>query len=182
MTSFLTTFLAGAVIGGLGSPTVSEMFEDYATHEVEAAFKVRRIVLPEIHESNIEMIQAAFALQIMWAMASGLYKTSILLFYRDIFPNLRRISAIAICGVIFLAFGTILGIFLACEHVEDNWKHITPFETRCGNRSLAFQTSGAINIATDVVVLLIPIRDILKLQVPRYRRIILITTFTLGWL
>lgn len=88
----------------------------------------------------------------------------------------------AIFGVIFLAFGTIIGILLSCEHTEDNWQYMSHFQNRCGNRSLAFQTSGAINIATDVLVLLIPVRDILKLQVPRYRRLILITTFTLGWL
>lgn len=88
----------------------------------------------------------------------------------------------AMFGVIFMAFGTIIGILLACDHTEDNWKHTNTFQTTCGNRSLTFQASGAINIATDMVVLLIPVRDILKLQVPRYRRLILIVTFTLGWL
>lgn len=81
-----------------------------------------------------------------------------------------------------MAIGTIIGILLSCDHAEDNWEHISPYETPCANRSLSFHTSGAVNIATDVLVLLIPVRDILKLQVPRYRRLILITTFTLGWL
>lgn len=88
----------------------------------------------------------------------------------------------SIFGVVFLAIGKMIGILLSCEHIEDNWEHISPFETQCVNRNLSFQTSGAMNIATDVLVLLIPVRDILKLQVPRYRGLILTTTFTLGCL
>lgn len=38
------TFSAGVVVGGLGSPSINEMFENYGPHQVESAFKVCYII------------------------------------------------------------------------------------------------------------------------------------------
>lgn len=129
---------------------------------------------------DIDIFQLAFALQILWAVASGLYKMSILFFYYEIFPNLRQICRVTMGFVFFMAFGSMIGTILACENIQDNW--LLGVQETCGDRIVIFQVTGALNIATDVVVLLIPVRNILNIQLRRYRKLVLIVTLTLGWL
>lgn len=105
---------------------------------------------------------------------------TILNFYHEIFPNLRSICQITMGFVLFMVFGSIIGTLLGCEHIEDNW--LPDFQETCDDRVLIFQVTGVLNIAADVAVLLIPVRNVLNIQLRRYRKLVLIVTLTLGWL
>ncbi|POS73564.1 integral membrane protein [Diaporthe helianthi] len=155
--SYWATALAGVVIGGLGFH-VGEIIDMYGHAEVEIAF------------------------QILWAIAGGLYKVSILLFYIDIFPTLKQWGRVTMAIIFCYTLSTTLAAVLVCEEIDDNWEYEKLFQGKCGDRILVFRVTGALNIVSDVVVLLLPVRNVLKLQMPLYRRLVLLATFALGLL
>ncbi|KAG8160727.1 hypothetical protein KVR01_008991 [Diaporthe batatas] len=159
--SYWATALAGVVIGGLGFH-VGEIIDMYGHAEVEIAFQI------------------SFALQILWAIAGGLYKASILLFYIEIFPTLKQWGRVTMAIIVCYTLSTTLAAVLVCEEVDDNWEYEKLFQGKCGDRILVFRVTGALNIVSDVVVLLLPVPNVLKLQLPLYRRLVLLATFTLG--
>jgi hypothetical protein len=121
-------------------------------------------------------------LQILWAIAGGLYKASILLFYIEIFPTLKQWGRVTMAIIFCYTLSTTLAAVLVCEEVDDNWEYDKLFQGKCGDRILVFRVTGALNIVSDVVVLLLPVRNVLKLQLPLYRRLVLLATFALGLL
>ncbi|KAH8748853.1 hypothetical protein F5883DRAFT_436229, partial [Diaporthe sp. PMI_573] len=52
---------------------------------------------------------------------------------------------------------------------------------KCGDCILVFCVIGALNIVSDVIVLLLPVRNVLKLQLPLYCRLVLLAMFALGF-
>ncbi|KAK7699631.1 hypothetical protein SLS64_011585 [Diaporthe eres] len=159
--SYWATALAGVVIGGLGFH-VGEIIDMYGHAEVEIAFQI------------------SFALQILWAIAGGLYKVSILLFYIEVFPTLKRWGRVIMAVIFCYTLSTALAAVLVCEDVDDNWDYENLFQGKCGDRILVFRVTGALNIVSDVIVLLLPVRNVLRLQLPLYRRLVLLATFALG--
>lgn len=86
-------------------------------------------------------------------------------------------------AVIFCyTLSTALAAVLVCEDVDDNWDYENLYQGKCGDRILVFRVTGALNIVSDVVVLLLPVRNVLRLQLPLYRRLVLLATFALGLL
>lgn len=75
--------------------------------------------------------------------------------------------------------GTILAAFLVCQPLPYNWD--TTIEGgHCGNEFLFYILTGSINIATDVVVLILPISSLIRLEMALYKKLILIGTFACG--
>lgn len=52
----------------------------------------------------------------------------------------------------------------------------------CGDQVLSFTITGVINLITDVMVLVLPLRNLYKLQVPTRQRVVLVGVFSLGFL
>lgn len=107
---------------------------------------------------------------------------SILLFYIEVFPTLKRWGRVIIAVIFCYTLSTALAAVLVCEDVDDNWEYENLFQGKCGDRILVFRVTGALNIVSDVVVLLLPVRNVLRLQLPLYRRLVLLATFALGLL
>ncbi|KAH8779760.1 hypothetical protein F5883DRAFT_406988 [Diaporthe sp. PMI_573] len=153
--SIADSYNQGVLIGGLGFH-VGEIIDMYGHAEI------------------------SFALQILWAIAGGLYKASILLFYIEIFPTLKQWGRVTMAIIFCYTLSTTLAAVLVCKEVDDNWEYDKLFQGKCGDRILVFRVTGALNIVSDVVVLLLPVRNVLKLQLPLYRRLVLLATFALG--
>ena len=50
----------------------------------------------------------------------------------------------------------------------------------CGDHVLSYTVTGAVNIATDIVVLLLPLPYLARLEMAVYKKVVLVATFTLG--
>lgn len=107
---------------------------------------------------------------------------SILLFYIEVFPTLKRSGRVIIAVIFCYTLSTALAAVLVCEDVDDNWEYENLFQGKCGDRILVFRVTGALNIVSDVIVLLLPVRNVLRLHLPLYRRLVLLATFALGLL
>ncbi|KAF2830466.1 hypothetical protein CC86DRAFT_284143 [Ophiobolus disseminans] len=118
-----------------------------------------------------------------YCISLTLTKISILLQYRRIF-TLRemRISIYVVMGIC-VAFGiesVTTGIF-TCIPVDAFWDLTKRPTAKCLNENALYYANASLNIVTDLMVAILPVKVILGLQIPRKQKIALLIILTLGW-
>ncbi|PYI00339.1 hypothetical protein BO78DRAFT_268904, partial [Aspergillus sclerotiicarbonarius CBS 121057] len=108
-------------------------------------------------------------------------KISILLLYLRLFPVawVIRIAWTTIGVILTWAIATILAGCLICRPFAFNWDPSIPGGT-CGSQVSSFAVTGVINLATDLLVLAIPLPLLYRLQMSRFKKVTLISVFGLG--
>lgn len=120
------------------------------------------------------------AYQILYGTAQSLAKFSYLFFYLRIFINKGFIFAVEIMIGIVIAWWTanVLQVFLICRPFNMNWN--VNVEGVCGDRPAAYTAFGAINLITDVAILLLPIPTVWKLKMPVSSKVGICAIFAIG--
>lgn len=126
-------------------------------------------------------MQMGIAAQVLWSSTVTCVKISILLLYCRIFTLTWFIWSARLIGLICIGYtmGTILAAFLVCSPLPFYWD-ATIKGGHCGNEFLSYIITGSINIATDIMVLLLPIPCLAQLELGLCKRLILIATFACG--
>lgn len=92
-----------------------------------------------------------------------------------------RIAAYTMTGLAVLwALGTILMILTICRPVTKFWNRELPGE--CGDLVTTLIVFGALDVALDVVILLLPIPMVWQLQMPFANKIGLACIFAMGFM
>ncbi|PSN67692.1 hypothetical protein BS50DRAFT_675746 [Corynespora cassiicola Philippines] len=108
-------------------------------------------------------------------------KTSILLSYLRIFGHIRR-TQIHIYILLALSWGWGIGVFFAsvfqCTPVEKAWKQTMP--GHCIKFIPYLWGNSISNFIIDWLILAVPIAPVLKLQLPRTQKILVILAFLCG--
>lgn len=87
----------------------------------------------------------------------------------------------AVLAVICAWFtGNILQVFLICRPLASNWD--PSVKATCGNRPLVYVIMGSINVATDAVIMILPVPYIRQLQMSTSSKVGVSTTFLFGLL
>lgn len=125
--------------------------------------------------------QMGLVAQVLWSMTVTCVKISILVLYCKLFPLTWFTRAAHITGLACVGYtvGTILAAFLVCQPLPYYWD-ITLQGGHCGNEFLSYLLTGSINIATDVLVLVLPIPSLVRLEMALYKKLILVGTFACG--
>ncbi|KAI9673654.1 MAG: hypothetical protein M1817_002291 [Caeruleum heppii] len=108
-------------------------------------------------------------------------KTSILLLYMRIFSTSKSLRYISWSTIVFIFVFYIVGFFmtiLACRPQRKIWDPMV--EGTCHRWAAGQVVAAAINIATDVLVLVLPLRQVWKLQLPRKQKWGLSAIFAVG--
>ena len=117
-----------------------------------------------------------------WALGVAVVKVGILLFYWRVFivPEFRR--RVVMVGAIVLTSSTaIFFCFLVqCNPIPRFWADTE--DGYCINQVAFYIAGGSLNIASDILVLSLPIRQVWKLNAPLNQRIALVFLFCLGGL
>lgn len=110
-------------------------------------------------------------------------KVSVLLFYCKVFAvtKVKLLSQITIVFVALLGTSGFLSTMLVCHPFAFNWDLSIP-GGYCGSQSDVFAVFGIMNLVTDVVVLLLPIKSLLALRLPLWKKASLMATFSVGLL
>ncbi|KAK8051621.1 hypothetical protein PG993_003006 [Apiospora rasikravindrae] len=124
-----------------------------------------------------------FVAEPIYFVAQGLVKISILLFMLRIFPKRNMHNLIyGICGVIVtytVAF--FFATLFQCQPISFFWKQLdATFPGKCNDIHLQAWIAAGINIALDIVVIVLPIRSLWKLQASWPKKITAISMFSLG--
>lgn len=117
-----------------------------------------------------------------WALGVAVVKVGILLFYWRVFIVREFRRRVAIVGAIILASS--VAIFLCfmvqCNPISRFWADTEG--GYCINQVVFYMSGGSVNIASDIVVLSLPIWRVWNLNAPLKQRIALVFLFCLGGL
>ena len=133
---------------------------------------------PHVTYLKISFIAATLYFSVVTAI-----KISILIMYRRIFsvPSFRLQSRFLDAAVIVWWLAGTIATIVSCLPVERLW--IGPSTGGyCFNFNMYWMAMGAIELVIDSVILILPVRMILKLQLSQRNRILLIGIFLLGGL
>ncbi|KAL8945897.1 MAG: hypothetical protein Q9222_007631 [Ikaeria aurantiellina] len=119
--------------------------------------------------------------QVLYATGMGLIKCGICLMLIRIFilPSFRLAAYLVMSFSAAWALMTFLLAFLLCGPPQNNWK-VTPTAGSCPDRQPAYAAVGIIGILTDLAILILPLFEVWKLQMPRKTKIACSLLFCLG--
>ncbi|KAI0474344.1 GPCR, PTH11-type [Xylaria cf. heliscus] len=117
--------------------------------------------------------KTTFIAQILYAVGLGFIKLSIArTFQRIYFTHKFKIAAyIGMGAVVAWVLQTVFIGSLICQPVELNWN--PDVRGHCGNEKAAFTSVSAVDILTDIYLLLLPMRPLYYLQISRIQKIYL---------
>lgn len=124
--------------------------------------------------------KAQFWFEIVYIMAIGLTKYSILLFYRRLFPlkSVLRILQVVASVVLAWQIAIIAGYTWECRPIQKAWDTMVP--GTCIDLKKLWLGNAIPNIITDIVIIIIPLPLIWKLHLPRFQRLLLCGVFLTG--
>ncbi|KAF3916135.1 hypothetical protein AA313_de0202781 [Arthrobotrys entomopaga] len=121
-----------------------------------------------------------FAYQILYPLVLLFIKLSILSFYRGISPQRWYRYTVYGVGVFAIAWSItfIFAYIFECPNPSTAWS--ISFPKGCVNLPALYYSTASINIASDFIILLLPIPVLRQLQIDRRRKFALIAIFSIG--
>ncbi|KAH8729502.1 hypothetical protein BGZ61DRAFT_415271 [Ilyonectria robusta] len=117
----------------------------------------------------------------LYVICGSLAKIALLIFYLRLSP--QRWFKMATWSAIVLISGYTMGIFIplvfACRPIAMNWD-VTITDGVCLNRPSLYIATAVANIASDLVLFILPIRMVMQLQIPRRQKFGLLGIFCIG--
>lgn len=124
-----------------------------------------------------------YAIEILYNPILALVKTSILLLLLRLFgqkPGVKRF----IIWINMANLGMMIAVFLAtvlqCIPINKTWQ--PELAGTCIDRRILFTVLSSFNIATDILIIALPLRIFIDLKIPRRTKIALMLIFLLGFL
>ncbi|KAH7397235.1 hypothetical protein BKA66DRAFT_408993 [Pyrenochaeta sp. MPI-SDFR-AT-0127] len=124
-----------------------------------------------------------YAGEIFYVLALGISKISILCFYLRVFPskNFRRV----IYGVMGLSVAYTIAFFFAttfqCVPLSYAWNQWDGLHKgKCNDIHVQGWVAAAINIALDVIVMVLPLRHLARLNMNLKRKLMVMAMFSVG--
>lgn len=81
--------------------------------------------------------------------------------------------------VVSYTIGIFFSLIFACKPIEKSWD-VTITTGSCINRPALYITTAVLGVATDVVLLVLPVPMVLKLQMPVLQKAGLLLMFAVG--
>jgi hypothetical protein len=118
--------------------------------------------------------------EVLYNAAIPVIKSSILLLYRRIFPQLWLNRALLVLGLFIVSYSVaqILADIFQCTPANSLWGERP--KKYCINYPLLIKIGGIINILTDAAILALPIPSLWKLNLSTARKRLLIVMFLIG--
>ncbi|KAI9148143.1 hypothetical protein HJFPF1_11967 [Paramyrothecium foliicola] len=124
-----------------------------------------------------------FPMRLCYAMTLFFVKLSVILLIRRIFSRMSRAVRIGsmialILSICWAAYASIIE-FVICMPVSSSWDPSVPKE-KCINHKVAYGIIPAWDIPIELLILILPIKPILALQIPKPHKIALLCVFCAG--
>jgi hypothetical protein len=128
----------------------------------------------------VSFAKNSLAAELLYTWAILAVKLSILALYRRIFQDKQFRLWLYITGVVVIGYSvsSFLAFLLQCVPLRKIWAPAV--QGSCVNLGLAFTLTGVINILTDVCILVLPLPQLLELNMKTSRKVQVICMFLLG--
>ncbi|KAF9885399.1 hypothetical protein FE257_012921 [Aspergillus nanangensis] len=130
---------------------------------------------------EVDLAKIRLATQILYTLSSSFIKISILLLYRRLFPNLRWFIFITIAFLAAMSIAFILAAVFQCNPVSKLFSPLEQDHVVSCFPPLAFWCDvSATFLATDLWIFLLPVWTVIRLQMSRRKKCIVMGLFGLG--
>ncbi|KAI5860583.1 hypothetical protein GGS23DRAFT_229983 [Durotheca rogersii] len=125
--------------------------------------------------------QHLIPLQLLWAISLGLCRISILHLFSRIFlvQNFFIVARATYVLIITWTLAAVLSAFLICRPLSYNWDKSVEGGV-CGNQVVSWVVTGALNMVSDLIILIVPMPYLLRLELALPKRLSLAATFGIG--
>ncbi|OAP64664.1 hypothetical protein AYL99_00636 [Fonsecaea erecta] len=147
--------------------------------ETKNGFGLHQATVSEEH--ILQAWKYFLACQVLYKAAALFAKLSMLFLYLRIFSSRGfRIAAYIVMFIcVGTAIGTIFPTIFACHPIQKAWTPTLP--GKCIWTPGIWYSSSSINIATDVMIILLPVAQIQSLKLPKAQKFGLALLFSLGF-
>jgi hypothetical protein len=125
-----------------------------------------------------------YASQISYFVCHGLTKLAFLFFFLRIFPsaNTRRLIWVSVGVSVLYTIGFAVTMIFACRPISAVWTSWdgTRNPDYCINQNTFYLVAAALNIGLDVAIVLIPIPELIKLNLSSRKKAFLSAIFGVG--
>ncbi|OAL01627.1 hypothetical protein IQ06DRAFT_272352 [Phaeosphaeriaceae sp. SRC1lsM3a] len=133
---------------------------------------------------NVELVlKYLFWSIITYNLALTFTKVSIILQYQRIFTTREMRIPLYIAMFICVAWGvtTFFTSIFSCVPVNAYWRVLEKATAKCIKDETLWFTNAGINIFTDLMVAILPVKALWGLQIPKRQKIALVGILTIGW-
>ncbi|KAF3019292.1 hypothetical protein E8E14_007980 [Neopestalotiopsis sp. 37M] len=121
---------------------------------------------------------------LLWNVCVLTSKLSVLAMYMTLMPVHRMIIAVRCVGVFVILYnfsGFITGLAI-CRPYSKNYDWQGTVKGECGDVKVYYEWLSAINVVSDVVILLLPLPFVYKLQMAFKKKMVLFSMFSIGFM
>ncbi|KJX94469.1 CFEM domain-containing protein [Zymoseptoria brevis] len=129
-----------------------------------------------------------FAGQALYAFTTFYTKVSLLFLYLRIWPaadqDNRRFRLCCKAVAVFLALAgiaCILATIFACNPISYSWRYTNRAGGACVDRIAIAYSVGGINVVLDIIIIILPVRRLLKLELPMKQKLSVVSCFLVGF-
>ena len=117
-------------------------------------------------------------------LSSDLAKISLLFFYLRLSPERNFRIIIYVLISLFALYGLIYAMIslFGCQPIKASWDLAAQATGKCIDKFGFFLAASVANVVMDLVILLLPLRIVIPLQIPRRQKMSLLFLFTTGGL
>ncbi|KAL4870790.1 hypothetical protein BDV12DRAFT_44033 [Aspergillus spectabilis] len=134
-------------------------------------------VSPNDYRNQLKMLWISVPL---YNLTLNLIKISMVLLYMRLFPTRTYRIVLTILLVLIVCSGLwmVLGTLLVCIPIQGFWDRTIPHH--CLSRGVVWYLNAALQIAGDLVLVVLPMPQLLRLRIPLRQKICLMFIFALG--
>jgi hypothetical protein len=135
------------------------------------------------HEDSFFVLRAFWLVQMMYKISLQATKISLLLFYVRIFHHIAWFKKVSYATILFLLVylvATTIVSVLQCRPIEKAWIREEGYPGQCISVLDFFVFNGAVAVATDLIVLALPLPLVWGLQLPFSQKLSLLPVFGIG--
>ncbi|KAK6386627.1 hypothetical protein LTR65_008826 [Meristemomyces frigidus] len=129
---------------------------------------------------STDLGQWLWSAQLLYKFANATTKISIALLYLRIFPSRRFRNTVCmfIAFVVSYCSAAIFTIDTRRRPIEKAWKK--SMEGHCIDIGIVWYVNSAMTLTADAILIILPITNIIRLQLPKAQRVALLFVFSLG--
>ncbi|KAM5354876.1 hypothetical protein ACJ41O_001522 [Fusarium nematophilum] len=126
--------------------------------------------------------QWTIPVNIFYMLSSDLAKISLLFFYLRLCPERNFRILVQVLAGLFSLYAVIYAMIslFGCQPIKANWDLAAQATGKCVDKFGFFLAASVANVVMDLVILLLPLRIVIPLQIPRRQKISLLFLFTTG--
>ncbi|RBA17947.1 hypothetical protein FPRO05_10965 [Fusarium proliferatum] len=137
----------------------------------------------QVTQSQYEsLLKWTIPVNIFYMLSSDLAKISLLFFYLRLSPERTFRIVIYVLISLFGLYALIYAMIslVGCQPIKASWDLAAQATGKCVDKFGFFLAASVANVVMDLVILLLPLRIVIPLQIPRRQKMSLLFLFTTG--